>query len=112
MKSCNSRSSGARAGNFITGDMLRELQWAKSKSFLQNETPKALRAGMGFEKFLIFTDAALEQSDTHGSVGMVVFLYEQRSCHGQLVLCGRGVRDEDMSREVVSREVEEGDSCP
>ena len=71
MRSCNSRASGALAGNFLTGDMLQELKWAKA--FVRNAVPRVLQAGMRFERLLIFTDAALEQLDECGSVGMVAF---------------------------------------
>lgn len=87
--------------SLVTGDMLRELCWAKS--FLQNATPRVFRAGMRLEKFLIFTDAALEQSDTRGSVGMVAFSMNK----------GRGFFAEEVPESDMSREFEEeGGSCP
>ena len=69
MKDMRSRSVGKKPGKHLTDSMLAELSWACN--FLTTDPPRLLRAHMSTRKLIIFTDAALENSDTEGTVGMV-----------------------------------------
>eukprot|EP00435_Cladocopium_sp_Y103_P039589 s268_g10.t1 len=72
LKAFSARAAGQLAGNHITPELTLELEWILN--FLQLARPRELCAGMQSQKVVIFTDAALEDHDRQGSVGMVAFV--------------------------------------
>ena len=69
MKAIRQRACGKKAGKHLTEDMLQELRWARD--FVKESCPRVLLAGGSHAKVLIFTDAALENNDQVGTLGMV-----------------------------------------
>ena len=65
------RATGKLAGHFLTDTLKDELLWIQD--FLRMDAPRVLKAGMSEDRFLIFTDAALESADSAGSIGMVAY---------------------------------------
>ena len=51
--------------------MRDELVWAKG--FVQHDPPRVLRSRRALERFVVFTDACLEDGDETAGIGMVAF---------------------------------------
>lgn len=78
MRNCFRRASGALPGALVDQAMREELEWAKN--FVCNARPRLLQAGVSKEKVLIFTDAALEDNDSVGSIGMFMLRFRAGTC--------------------------------
>ena len=74
LKAVAARASGQLPEVHITFELLRDLEWILT--FMESARPRELRARMHSRKLVIFTDAALEGNDDHGSVGMVAYAME------------------------------------
>lgn len=70
----NLRASGKLTGNGVDSEMKAEIDWIRR--FLQTASPRRLLAGMSERRLCIFTDAALENYDCDGSIGMVAYFVE------------------------------------
>ena len=71
LKFLHARASGKLTNSDVPPEMQNELRWVRS--FLVDDCPRILRVDHSAERFLIFTDAALECCDTKGTLGMVAY---------------------------------------
>ena len=76
-----SRALGALAGSHLSQELRSELEWIAE--FVKLDEPRTLKAGMGQDRLVIFTDAALEQEDTFASIGMVAYRMSGSNCIGR-----------------------------
>lgn len=71
LKFLHARASGKLTNSDVPLEMQDELRWISS--FLVSDCPRILKVDHSNERFLIFTDAALECCDTKGTLGMVAY---------------------------------------
>lgn len=71
LKFLQARASGKLTNSDVPCEMQDELRWIRS--FFVSDCPNILKVDHSAERFLIFTDAALESCDTKGTVGMVAY---------------------------------------
>ena len=74
LKEFGLRANGKLSGTNVSSELLCEIAWIKD--FLRFSQPRKLLSGMSERRLYIFTDAALENYDMHGSLGMVAYFVE------------------------------------
>ncbi|CAL1162137.1 unnamed protein product [Cladocopium goreaui] len=74
LKEFGLRANGKLSGTDVSSELLCEIAWIKD--FLRFSQPRKLLSGMSERRLYIFTDAALENYDMHGSLGMVAYFVE------------------------------------
>ena len=72
LRSFQDRALGKLPGTGLSEELKSELIWAKN--FVKLSRPRTLHAGMTHKKLIVFTDAALEDNDNTGSIGMVAYV--------------------------------------
>ena len=73
----SARACGKSAGNRLDAEMITELRWIIN--LMTNDIPRIISSGMAERRLYVFTDAALENCDSEGSLGMTAMYVNRRS---------------------------------